>query len=133
MGLDDNKAVIGRYFDAIRAGSPDLPELLCDDVTWWVPEASSLGGLHEGKAAVLGLIQRGALLYDTSVPMQVVVDRLVAEGDRVCAEVSITARTAGGDDYRNQYHFAFGIRDGRIAEVREYVDTLYAERKLFAC
>lgn len=133
MGIEENKALICRYFDAIRTGEPPLPDLLSDDITWWVPAASPMGGLYEGKAAVLGLMRSGADLYDPSTPMKVELTRLVAEGDDVCARVTIEARTARGEQYRNHYHFAFCVRDGRIAEVREYVDTLYAERKLFAC
>ncbi len=34
--------------------------------------------------------------------------------------------------YRNDYHFAFRVQDGRIAAVREYVDTKYADEMLFA-
>ena len=40
--------------------------------------------------------------------------------------------TAKGADYRNFYHWAFRVRDGRICAVKEYVDTLYAQRTLFA-
>jgi len=133
MGIQDNKALIHDYFDSFRTGRPPLPELLHEEVSWWVPPASRLGGLYEGKAAVLELMQRGVALYDTGVPMQIDVEQLIAEGDRVSAQVTIEARTAQGEAYCNHYHFAFRIRDGRIGEVREYVDTLYAERKLFSC
>ena len=38
---------------------------------------------------------------------------------------------AGGANYENHYVFVFTIRDGRIAEVHEHLDTLYAQRVLF--
>ena len=41
-------------------------------------------------------------------------------------QTTITGRTAKGEDYRNHYHFAFQLRGGQIALVKEYVDTLYA-------
>ena len=40
-------------------------------------------------------------------------------------------KTASGEPYRNHYHFFFRIRGGRILSVKEYVDTLYAQRMLF--
>ena len=61
-------------------------------------------------------------------------------GDRVCeryvAEVqgdfiTLKSRRVSGEPYRNHYHFVFRIRDGGIVAVKEYVDTLYVQRKLF--
>jgi hypothetical protein len=126
-----NKRAVERYFAAMRTGDPRLPELLTEDVTWWVPKSSPLGGLHEGRAKVLALMGRGVELYDASTPMQIAIEQLVAEGEWVCAMLTIDARTAQGAPYHNDYHFAFRLRDGKICAVREYVDTLTAQRLLF--
>ena len=56
---------------------------------------------------------------------------MIAEGPRVAVQLVIDARTARGEPYHNHYHFAFEVRDGRIRAVREYVDTLYVQQKLF--
>jgi len=129
---DANKALVRSYLDAMTRGDPALPELLADDVTWWVPPSSPLGGLREGKARVLELMASGVGLYDTSVPFRIEVEVIVAEGDWVAVQMVMSARTAKGAPYRNFYHFAFRVRDGRICAVREYVDTLYAQQTLFA-
>jgi ketosteroid isomerase-like protein len=50
--------------------------------------------------------------------------RLLEQGAR-------RARTAGGDPYENHCAAVFRVRNGRIQAVREYMDTLYAQRKLF--
>lgn len=131
MGIAENKRVVERYFAAMAAGSPELPALLSDDVTWWVPQSSPLAGRYAGREAVLGLMSQGAGLYDLSVPMQTEVEQMVAEGDTVCVQLVLRARTAKGRDYENHYHFVFRLREGRIRAVREYVDTLYAQRMLF--
>jgi ketosteroid isomerase-like protein len=127
-----NKRVIREYFEKMAAGSPEVPDLFTDDVTWWVPQSSALGGTYEGRDAVLGLMGSGVDLYDTSVPLQIDVEEMVAEGDQVCVQLVIRARTAAGEDYENHYHFAFRLRGGKICAVKEYVDTLYAERMLFS-
>jgi ketosteroid isomerase-like protein len=127
-----NKALVRRFFEGMSRGDASLPELLADDVAWWVPPTANLGGLYEGKAKVLGLMGSGVALYDAKTPMKVEIEQLVAEGEWVCVQMVLEARTARGEDYRNHYHFAFRVRDGRIALVKEYVDTLYADRKLFA-
>jgi ketosteroid isomerase-like protein len=48
---------------------------------------------------------------------------LVAEGDKVAAEVESTGIHVSGRPYANQYHFLITIRDGRVLECREYLDT----------
>ena len=130
MSTDETRALVRRYFDWMKAGSPKLPELLADDVTWWVPPSSPLGGHHEGKAKELALMAQGVGLYDG--PLEVTIESLIAEGDRAAAQLVIDGRTAKGEPYHNFYHFAFRVRDGRICAVREYEDTLYAQQKLFA-
>jgi ketosteroid isomerase-like protein len=126
MGAAENKALIQRYFDQVTRGDADLPALLADDVTWWVPPGSRMGGLYRGRPEVLAMMQSAVGRYASEPPLRVSVERLVAEGDWVCAQVIVTARTAAGRDYRNHYHFAFEVRDGRIHAIREYVDTQYA-------
>jgi ketosteroid isomerase-like protein len=126
-----NKQLVQRYLRAMSSGDPALPDLLTDDVTWWVPPSSPLGGLREGKAQVLALMASGVGLYDMSVPFEIEIEALVADGEWVAVQMVMTARTAKGQPYRNFYHFAFRVRDGKICAVKEYVDTLYAQRMLF--
>ncbi len=128
---DANKAVVQAYLRAMRRGDASLPDFLTDDVTWWVPPSSPLGGLREGKGRVLELMASGVGLYDPAVPFEIEVEEMVAERDWVCVQMTLAARTAKGEAYHNHYHFAFRLRGGRICAVKEYVDTLYAQRLLF--
>lgn len=130
MGIEENKALVREYFRRMQAGEPTVADLMADDVTWWVPQSSELGGTHRGKAAVLGLMGKGVDLYQ--LPLEVTLEEMVAERDWVCVQLTIDAKTAAGRPYHNDYHFAFRVRDGRIAAVREYVDTKYAQDLLFA-
>lgn len=57
---------------------------------------------------------------------------MIAEGESVVLEWHVSARTAAGEEYENDYCGIFVIRDGRIAEVREYLDSRYAAEVLFA-
>ena len=131
MSAEANKAVIRDYFERVQRGDPAVADLIADDASWWVPPASPLGGVYEGKARVLELMGSGVDLYDPAVPMQIQVEEMVAEGEWVCVQLVIEAATARGEPYRNHYHFAFRLRDGKIIIAKEYVDTLYAQRMLF--
>jgi ketosteroid isomerase-like protein len=53
---------------------------------------------------------------------------LVAEGDKVAAEIRSHAELTDGRIYENQYHMLFTLRQGKIAEVKEYADTLLIAR-----
>ena len=43
------KKLIKTYFKLIATGSPKLPDLLADDVTWWVPPGSDMAGTLRGQ------------------------------------------------------------------------------------
>jgi hypothetical protein len=131
MGAAENKKLIETYFERISTGDPKLPEMLADDVTWWVPPGSDMAGTYEGKARVLELMGSGIALYDQTTPMTIEVQEMVAEGNTVCVQLVLEAKTARGRDYRNHYHFVFELERGKIRAVKEYVDTKYAHDVLF--
>ena len=131
MGAAENKKRVETYFERISAGDPKLPEMLADDVTWWVPPGSAMAGTYEGKAKVLELMGSGIGLYDQTTPMTIEVQEMVAEGSTVCVQLVLSAKTAKGRDYRNHYHFVFKLERGKIRAVKEYVDTKYAHDVLF--
>jgi ketosteroid isomerase-like protein len=129
MGIEENKALVREYFRRMQAGEATVAEMMAEDVTWWVPQSSELGGTHRGKAAVLALMGKGVDLYQ--LPLRVEIEEMVAERDQVAVQLVVEAKTAAGLPYRNDYHFAFRLRDGKLASVREYVDTKYAQELLF--
>lgn len=130
MGTAESKALVREYFDRIASGDPRLPDLLADDVVWWIPPGSRLGGTLRGKPAVLELMARAFALFAPEPAPKIELDRMVAEDDCVCVQFQIRARSAQGREYHNFYHLAFELRDGRIAGVKEYVDTAYANERL---
>ncbi|HEB88728.1 MAG TPA: nuclear transport factor 2 family protein [Deltaproteobacteria bacterium] len=125
------RAIVERYFEGIRTGDPEVASLLADDVRWLAPRSSPVGRRHEGKPAVLELMSTGVGLYDTTRPLEMDFTAIVAEGERVFVELTLRATTRSGEPYANQYVFVFCVRDERIAEIHEYLDTLYAQKKLF--
>lgn len=124
--LDANKALVREYFERLQSGDPTFPDLLADDVAWWVPPGSDMSGTYEGKDAVMAFIGSGVGYYDAASPMHVDIEQVVAEGEWVAVQFVLRATTAAKRPYRNHYHFAFRIRDGRIVLVKEYLDTKIA-------
>lgn len=127
-----NKKLIRDYFEAVSSGASEkLAAAFADDIVWWVPPSSPMAGTYKGKEAVFGMFAKGVSLYAPE-PMKIEILGMVADEKKVAAEVRITAKTAKGADYCNHYHFLFELGGGQIKGVKEYVDTLYAQRTLFA-
>ena len=67
------------------------------------------------------------LLRNLVVPMknglEMRVKALTAEGDRVAAEVESYGENPDGSIYNNEYHLLFVVSDGKMQQVKEYLDT----------
>jgi ketosteroid isomerase-like protein len=134
VSVEANKAVVRRYFKAIEDADYDsIEKLLADEVRFWLPPSVPDGAELAGRHDIMRNIRESiAGLYDVGVGLHPEIRHLTAEDDRVAAELVIRGRSkASGRDYENHYHFLFVIRDGRIAEFHEHLDTLYAFRALF--
>ena len=133
MGISENKGLVKKYFDAVNAGDMEtITSLLDDKASFWVPPSLPDGVVFKGKNNVLKLFTESVGLYDTKAGLRVQILNLTAEADRVAAELIIRGKSAAsGEPYENNYHFLFRIRDGKITEIREHLDSLYAFRKLF--
>lgn len=53
-------------------------------------------------------------------------ERIVAEGDWVCLEMRSEGAHVSGRTYGNHYTYWFEIRDGKIVQLKEWLDTLHA-------
>ena len=134
MSIEANKTVVRRYFKAIEeADYAAIESLLANEVRFWLPPSVPDGVEFAGRHEVMrNIVESIAGLYDVRVGLHPEILHLTAEDDRVAAELVIRGRSkANGKDYENHYHFLFVIRDGKIAEFHEHLDTLYAFRALF--
>ena len=48
---------------------------------------------------------------------------VTAEGDRVVVEFDGNATLCNGESYCNEYCMVFSLRDGKISQIREIIDT----------
>jgi ketosteroid isomerase-like protein len=128
MTSENNKRAVMDLFARFTAG--DIPGVLAtmtEDVTWRVPGKPELfrtAGEYN-KERLRRLFDRMLTqLDDRGLQMKVV--GLIAEGDCVAAEVESSGDLRNGRQYRQQYHFVIAFRDGKIAAIREYLDTHHA-------
>jgi ketosteroid isomerase-like protein len=125
MKLQENKhAVLGFCAHFKRAAIADLLDGMSEDATWWILGKPHLfsGAGTKSKADMERIW--GDLFRHMRDGLQMTVIGMVAEGDKVAAEIRSHADLTDGRSYENQYHMLFTLRQGKIVEVKEYADTL---------
>jgi ketosteroid isomerase-like protein len=100
-------------------------EHLHDDAEWHAmvqPPGSSKWNKAEFAIMWRGIRQQG------EAGMRIWPTGFVVEGNKVAMEAESYLKLKNGKEYRNQYHYLFEFRDGKIARVKEFMDTAYAFR-----
>ncbi len=124
MTIEQNKALVSEFFACFSANDvAGALNTLTSDLSWWIsgkPEHLPAAGAHN-KEQITSLFQR---MSDQLVNgLKMTVKGLTAEGDKVAVEVESYGELRNGRIYNNQYHMLMTIRDGKICEVKEYLDT----------
>ena len=123
MGIAENKQVVLDFYEAgARGDMNSCFALLADDITWTNIGTTKFSGTYVGKRAIAEELL-GPLFSQLKAGIASQIEQLIAEGDIVVAQTSGTAETTGGVAYNNSYCQVITIRDGRIAAVKEYMDT----------
>jgi ketosteroid isomerase-like protein len=121
------KELARQLFERFTASDIEgVMDLMTDDVTWRIPgkpELNPAAGDYD-KARLRRLFDRMVSQLDDGLKMTILGS--VTEGDRIAVEVESSGDLRNGRRYRQQYHFLITVRDGRIASVREYLDTQHA-------
>ena len=131
METEATRALVQRYYDA--SGKRDkalLASLFTEDIEWYPPETAPIGPL-KGRDAVAAALGGDALaeVFDVNT-FKVTVHRTLADGPTAVVQQSLSAKTKAGDLYENEYCWIYHCRDGKIARIEDYADTLKAARIL---
>jgi len=130
----DVKSVIRRYVSALEAADERTVRELFDENATWTLAAGELpiSGTWEGRDSILNEFLATALSYYEPGSVSIDITGMIAEGDQVVLQWTSRANTRTGRRYENDCIGVFTVRDGRIQDVREYMDTLYAHDQAFA-
>ena len=75
------------------------------------------------------MVGRGTDIFKDRLSIQIL--GITASEDRVAVEMESRGEFKDGRPYNNSYHWLFVLRDGRIQTIKEYTDTLYANRAYY--
>ena len=95
---------------------------LSDDVRWTFFGTHPYAGTFHGKDDILKNLF-GSLGEKLEGTIKVHVKNVIAEGDQGVVEAQGESRTKDGRDYNNTYCLVLKLKAGKIAEIREYLDT----------
>lgn len=127
------RAVLESYLEALVAGDLEkIADSFADDATWTLSGTLPLSGVRRGRQAIVDFLTSAVALFVPGT-QTFAFGEITAEGDRAVLEWRVHGTaSATGKIYDNQYCGVFVIRDGRICEVREYLDSQHAAETLFA-
>jgi ketosteroid isomerase-like protein len=130
MSSLENKQLMQNIFlELAKGNSQPLRDSLAENCNWTVSGTTAWSGTYTGKQAILTrllipLREKLAGQYTNTA------HRFIAEGDLVVVECQGHSTTKTGMPYNNKYCFIFRIRDGKLLEVTEYMDTQLAANVL---
>ena len=124
---DQNKKITRDFFEALSTGSNKYLDFYTDDSIIWTAGNNSIGGTRT-KKEVVTFAENILSAFPSGITFNIT--GITAEDERVAVEISGEADHASGKTYNNQYHFLLRIKDGKILELKEYMDTQLAAKIL---
>lgn len=123
MNVQENVQIVKDAFAAIGRGDMQgLLALSAEDIEWIIPgENWPLAGTRRGHAGLADLFQTQSESMETTFmePRE-----FVAQGDRVLVVGFARGRIkATNKTWEDDWVFAITVRNGKLTNIREYIDT----------
>jgi ketosteroid isomerase-like protein len=129
MSATENKKLVEQIFDQMSRGNTRaMAEAMADDFRWIFPGNWSWSRTWEPKTVVLNELLRPLMAQFTEY--RSAAEFIIAEDDRVVAQVRGHGMTTDGEPYEQTYCLIFRVADGRLTELIEHCDTALVERVL---
>jgi uncharacterized protein len=128
MSTKKNVQVVKDFFAALgRRDKQGLLALSAEDIEWIVPgEDWPLAGTYRGHAGLEDALGKANETVETSYPKP---PEFIAQGDRVLVVGFATGRIkATNKTFEDNWVFDITVRNGKLTNIREYIDTLALAR-----
>jgi len=127
MSTQDNVRIVKEFFAAI--GSSDKQRLLAlcaEDIEWIIPGEWAWAGTLRGHSALINFLQKAPETVEILTSEH---REFVAQGDRVVVFGVATGRVkATNRTFEDHFVFSITVRNGKLSNIREYIDTLALAR-----
>ena len=122
MSTQENVQTVKDFFAAMGGSDRQgLLALCAEDFEWIIPGKDwPLAGTYRGHAGLENLLQKAYETVETSTEPS----EYVAQGDRVLVVGVATGKIkATNKPFKDDWIFAITVRNGKVTNIREYVDT----------
>jgi len=123
MRTEKNVQVVKDFFAAIGSGDKQrLLALSAEDLEWIIPgEDWPLAGTHRGHLGLAYVVQKASEEIETTYSES---PEFVAQGERVLVVGVATGKIkATNKPFEDHWVFAITVRNGKLTNIREYIDT----------
>jgi uncharacterized protein len=123
MSIEENVQIVKDFFAAMGGyNKQDLLALVAEDIEWIIPgEDWPLAGTHRGHAELAAVLQKASEEVEMTYPEP---PEFVAQGDRVLVVGVATGKIkATNRPFKDDWVFDITVRDGKVTNIREYIDT----------
>jgi uncharacterized protein len=123
MSTQENVQTVKDFLAAMGGGDKQrLLALAAEDIEWIIPgDDWPLAGTHRGHAGLVDVLQKASEEVETSFPEP---PEFVAQGDRVLVVGVATGKIkATNKPFKDDWVFDITVRDGKVKNIREYIDT----------
>jgi ketosteroid isomerase-like protein len=123
MSIQENVQTVKDFFAAMGRGDRQgLLALSAEDIEWIIPgENWPLAGTHRGHAELAAVLQKASEEVEMTYPEP---PEFVAQGDRVLVVGVATGKIkATNKPFKDDWVFDITVRDGKVRNIREYIDT----------
>ena len=123
MSTEENIQVVKAFFAAVGSSNKqDLLALVAEDIEWIIPGKDwPLAGMHRGHAGLANVLQKASEEIEMTYPEP---PEFVAQGDRVLVVGVATGKMkATNKPFRDDWVFDITVRDGKVTNIQEYIDT----------
>jgi len=124
---EKNKQIAIKFFEALSSGSETYLDFYNDNSIIWTAGENEIGGTRT-KKEIISFAQGILEAFPNGIEFKIT--GITAENERVAVEVQGDAIHISGKPYNNFYHFLLKIKDGKIIELKEYMDTQLAAKIL---
>jgi ketosteroid isomerase-like protein len=123
MTAAHNKAIVTAIYQAMAEGDGrPFVDAMAEDFTWIIEGTNSWSRSWRGRDTVRRELLR-PLFDQFATPYRARAERIIAEDDNVVVLARGEVMTKAGKPYNNSYCFVIRLADGKMIELREYLDT----------
>lgn len=130
MSAAQNKQQLQAIFDELAKGNGrPFTDAMAEDFSWHMTGSTAWSKSYIGKAAVRRDLL-DPLMAQFLRPYRNIAQQFIAEDDYVAVRCRGEVTTTAGKPYHNSYCFIFKLRDGKLVELTEYLDTALVQSTL---